>query len=79
LIWSHDQLGLLLILLLLVIAFSMSSASFRRLDNFMLIALQASIIGIVAAGQTMVLLTGGIDLSVGSVVALAGVVAASLM
>ena len=79
LIWSHDQLALLLILLLLVIAFSLPSASFRRLDNFMLIALQASIIGIVAAGQTMVLLTGGIDLSVGSVVALSGVVAASLM
>jgi ribose/xylose/arabinose/galactoside ABC-type transport system permease subunit len=62
-----------------LIIFSILSTPFRRLDNFMLIALVASLVGIVAVGQTLVLLIGGIDLSVGSVVALTGVVAAGLM
>ncbi|MEW5960477.1 MAG: GAF domain-containing protein [Chloroflexota bacterium] len=79
LIWSQDQLSLVLVLFLLALVFSLQSSSFRRLDNFMLIALEASTIGIVAAGQTLVLLTGGIDLSVGAIAALAGVVAAALM
>ncbi len=77
--WGRDQIGLLLGLILLIVGMALLSAPFRRIENFTLIAQETAAIGIVAAGQTLVILTGGIDLSVGSVVGLAGVVAASLM
>jgi ribose transport system permease protein len=77
--WSRDQTWLFVGLLLLVGAFSLLSAPFRRGGNFVLILLETSAIGIVAAGQTLVVLTGGLDLSVGSIIALTGVVAALLM
>jgi ribose transport system permease protein len=78
-IWRLDQIGALIGLLFLLLVFSFLSPSFRRAGNLLLIATMASTIGIVAVGQTLVLLTGGIDLSVSSVVALTGLVAASLM
>jgi ribose transport system permease protein len=77
--WGRSQTGVLLGLILLLVVFSLMSPSFRHIDNLMLILLQASFIGILAAGQTLVVLTGGIDLSVGSMVGLTGVVAALLM
>jgi ribose transport system permease protein len=77
--WGQSQTGVLLGLILLLAVFSLMSPPFRHIDNLMLILLQASFIGIVAAGQTLVVLTGGIDLSVGSMVGLTGVVAALLM
>jgi ribose transport system permease protein len=76
---GYEQMGLLVGLILLLVILSWLSSSFRRIDNFMLILQEASFIGIVAAGQTLVVLTGGIDLSVGSIVALTGIVAALLM
>jgi ribose transport system permease protein len=77
--WQTDQIGALFGLLVLLITFSVLSPAFRQVGNLLLIATMASTIGIVAVGQTLVLLTGGIDLSVSSVVALSGMVAASLM
>jgi ribose transport system permease protein len=77
--WSGDRIGLPLVLIFLLAGLSLLSPPFRRIDNFILILLDASIIGVVAAGQTMVILIGGIDLSVGSIVGLTGVVAALLM
>lgn len=77
--WGYDQMGLLLGLILLLAIISLLSSHFRQIDNFLLILQEASFIGIVAAGQTLVVLTGGIDLSVGSIVALTGIVAAFLM
>ncbi len=77
--WGRSQTGVLLGLIVLLIVFSLLSPPFRQTGNLMLILLQASFIGIVAAGQTLVVLTGGIDLSVGSLVGLTGVVAALLM
>jgi ribose transport system permease protein len=77
--WGRNQTGVLLGLILVLVVFSLLSPPFRQLDNLMLILLQASFIGIVAAGQTLVVLTGGIDLSVGSLIGLTGVVAALLM
>ncbi|MBN1995896.1 MAG: GAF domain-containing protein [Anaerolineae bacterium] len=76
---GYDQLGLLFGLILLLFILSLLSPHFRQLNNFMLILQEASFVGIVAAGQTLVILTGGIDLSVGSIVALTGIVAALLM
>ncbi|PYV37540.1 MAG: sugar ABC transporter permease, partial [Acidobacteria bacterium] len=59
--------------------FAILSPSFLAVDNFVNVALQIAIYGILAVGMTLVIITGGIDLSVGSVVALAGVATAGLM
>ena len=66
-------------LLLLTIAFSITSSAFMTVSNGMTIALQVTSIAILGFGATCVIITGGIDLSVGSVLALAGVVAALLV
>jgi ribose transport system permease protein len=51
-------------------------STFFSLANLVNVALSVAIVGIMSVGMTAIILTGGIDLSVGSVVALAGVVAA---
>ena len=53
-------------LALLVIAFSMLSEQFLKLDNWTNIIQQSSIIAIAAAGATFVIILAGIDLSTGS-------------
>jgi ribose/xylose/arabinose/galactoside ABC-type transport system permease subunit len=58
--------------------FAAIAPAFFSVPNLINIALSIAITGILAVGMTMVILTGGIDLSVGSVVALAGVVAAMI-
>src|ERR1051325_10466134 len=56
--------------------FAVYAPQFLSVPNLINIALSIAITGILAGGMTAVILTGGIDLSVGSVAALAGVVAA---
>ncbi|MEX5412418.1 ABC transporter permease [Atlantibacter hermannii] len=68
------RLAPLLSLVLLVLFFSFSSPFFFNTENIMTIALQTSVIGIMAIGVTYVIITAGIDLSLGSVVAFSGVV-----
>jgi ribose/xylose/arabinose/galactoside ABC-type transport system permease subunit len=58
------------------IFFALYAPQFLSVPNLINIALSIAIVGILAVGMTAVILTGGIDLSVGSVAALAGVVAA---
>jgi ribose/xylose/arabinose/galactoside ABC-type transport system permease subunit len=58
------------------IVFAALAPQFLSFENFVNVALSIAVIGILAVGMTLVILTGGIDLSIGSVVALAGVVAA---
>lgn len=58
--------------------FALGSERFLLVDNLLNIALQTSMIAIVAIGMTFTILTAGIDLSVGSVMALAGALAAGL-
>jgi ribose transport system permease protein len=70
--------SVLLILLAIGLIFTLGSDRFLTPSNLMNIALQTSIIAIVAIGMTFVMLTAGIDLSVGSVVALCGALAAGL-
>lgn len=60
------------------VVFATITPQFLSVPNLINVALSIAITGILAVGMTMVILTGGIDLSVGSVVALAGVVAATL-
>jgi ribose transport system permease protein len=63
-------------LVLLTVVFSATSNAFFTVNNAMTIALQVTSIALLGIGATCVIITGGIDLSVGSVLALAGVVAA---
>jgi ribose/xylose/arabinose/galactoside ABC-type transport system permease subunit/putative methionine-R-sulfoxide reductase with GAF domain len=77
--WNLEKGATLFGLLTLVLVFSFLSPTFRQPSNLMLVVTQAAPIAIVAVGQTIVMLIGGIDLSVSSVVALTGLVAASLM
>ncbi len=58
---------------------SVSNEFFLTAGNISNVLLQTSINGVLAIGMTFVILTRGIDLSVGSVVALAGIVSASFM
>ena len=71
--------GILLVLLLLIAVFFTTSPTFRTYQNMMNIMRQVSINGIIAMGLTYVILTGGIDLSGGSLVAVAGVVLGSIL
>ena len=70
--------GILWALFILIIILASVSPVFLTVRNFINIFKQTSITSILAIGMTFVLLTGGIDLSVGSITALAGVFAASV-
>lgn len=70
-----DSYAPLVFLLILIGLLGATTRGFATGNNFLNIARQHSIIIVLAVGQTMVMISGGIDLSVGSVVALSGVVA----
>lgn len=63
-------------ILLEMFVFAALAPQFLSFENLVNVALSIAVIGILAVGMTFVILTGGIDLSIGSVVALAGVSAA---
>lgn len=67
--------GILPELVLLCIGFELASGRFLSVGNLSIVMQQASINAMLAAGMTFVILAGGIDLSVGSILALAAVVA----
>ena len=67
------------ILVVLVIASSFVSADFLTVPNLSNVSRQVAGIGIMSIGMLLVVLTGGIDLSIGSVAALAGVITAMLI
>lgn len=69
--------GMVLILLLMVVGFTVVKPVFFRSANIINIFRQVSVIGTIAFGVTLIIITGGIDLSSGSVVALVGVITAS--
>ena len=73
------EFGSLAALILMVVIIAVSIPQFRQLENIINVTRNFSFIGIVAMGMTLVILTGGIDLSVGSVWAMSAVLAASLM
>jgi len=72
---NKSLIGLLILMLLV----SLVSPSFLSVDNLLNILRQTSINGIIAMGMTFVILTAGIDLSVGSVLALTSAVCASMI
>lgn len=70
------NLGLVIALVLLIIIGTITAGDrFANIDNFLTIIRFASIIGVISIGMTFVITAGGIDLSVGSVMGLATVVA----
>ncbi|WP_182422078.1 ribose ABC transporter permease [Aureimonas sp. ME7] len=68
-------LGMLPVLIVLCIAFSSASGRFATLQNLVIVLQQASINLVLACGMTFVILTGGIDLSIGSIVAASAIAA----
>ena len=78
-----SRYGIFLLLVILVVALSIITPLVRGEQYFLTprnltqVMLQGSINGIIALGMTFIITSGGIDLSVGSIVALAGVIGAS--
>jgi ribose/xylose/arabinose/galactoside ABC-type transport system permease subunit len=68
--------ALVIILAVFVVALALTNRSFLTVSNLNVILIQVAANALLATGATFVILTGGIDLSVGSVVGLSGVVAA---
>lgn len=70
--------GSFLVLALLLVISSLVSPTFATITNLLNVLRQMTITGVISIGMTMVILTGGIDLSVGAVVALTSVLIAGL-
>jgi ribose/xylose/arabinose/galactoside ABC-type transport system permease subunit len=69
----------LIVLVLLVIYFGIASPTFFTASSLLLIAKHVALYGILGIGMTYVIISGGIDLSVGAVVGLAGMIAGGLI
>lgn len=74
-----EQIVLLAIIVVIIVAMSISSPYFLSVRNAMNIVQYVSTYGIIAIGMTMVILTGGINLSVGGTLALSVYIAAQCM
>jgi ribose/xylose/arabinose/galactoside ABC-type transport system permease subunit len=74
-----EKLGIWAALAVLVAIASGLSPYFFTLNNFLNILNQASVVGTTAVGVTLVMITGGVDLSVGSVISLSADIAATVM
>ncbi len=69
------RFGLLGIIVVLAIFFTVAASGFATIGNAQNIGRQMAVTGVIAVGETFVIITAGIDLSVGSLLGLAGVVA----
>ncbi len=76
---NRTNLGLIAVIILMAVVFSILNPNFYSENNLRNVARQSSILGIAACGQTMVILAGGFDLSVGMVIGLISVVASLAM
>jgi len=79
-LYSVENIGLYIVFLAIIIFFSAASPYFFTLRNFMDILRQSTFVLVAALGMTLVIITAGIDLSVGSVIGLsAGVTSVILL
>ncbi|NAZ80220.1 ABC transporter permease [Kineococcus sp. R8] len=79
--WFVAQLirrAMLIVMLLVIAFFSYRSLRFSSLDNLQTILVAAAPFALIALGQTLVILTGGIDLSVGSIIAVSAMTGAAI-
>ena len=67
------------IMLVVILMFALTIPQFRTVNNLLNIIRQLPVDGIVAVGMTVVIITGGFDLSVGSVIAISGIVTMTVM
>jgi D-allose transport system permease protein len=74
-----EQYGTLCILVLIIVVFSGLSSDFMKPENIVQIFVQSAITILVALGEFFAILIAGIDLSVGSIVAITGILTAKLM
>jgi fructose transport system permease protein len=74
----YPALSPALVLLLSVVVFGLLSDRFLRPENLSLITQQVAVVGALAIGQTLIILTAGIDLSVGSIMVLSSMVMAQV-
>jgi ribose transport system permease protein len=75
----QEWYGALVAVLILGVLLSIASPYFLNSRNLSNILVQASVIALLAGGQTFVILTGGVDLAVGALTALAGAIAGHMM
>lgn len=75
----YGKVGVYFLLLIVIVVFALLSDVFLSINNIKNIGKQVSMIGICAAGISMVILTGGIDISCGSIIALVTVIGAYTM
>ena len=75
----YPALSPAVVLVLGIIVFSFLSDRFFRLENFSLMTQIVSYIGVLAVGQTLIILTAGIDLSIGAVMVLSSFVMAKMV
>ncbi len=71
-----NEVGIAAVVVLVAVVLSVLSPNFRTIENAQVLLLNGAVIAFLALGQTFVLLTGGIDLSTGSNIALTGMIAA---
>ena len=76
---TRQQFGVVLALVLLIVVASFASDRFLTVPNLLNVLRQVAIVGILAVGQTFVILTAGIDLSVGAILGVSVVLFASLL
>jgi ribose transport system permease protein len=74
----YQKYGIIVLLIIEIAVFSILQERFLKLENILLVGRQISFIGITSIGMTMVLLTGGIDISVGAMLAVTGVISTVL-
>jgi ribose/xylose/arabinose/galactoside ABC-type transport system permease subunit len=76
--WALEY-GIVLVLVLLIVFFSTQNSRFFSVNVMMTILKQVAITGIASVGMTYVIITGGIDLSVGAIAGLTGIISSMLM
>ncbi len=77
--WRWEASGILVALVALMLVLSLATDNFLSTYNLSVVARQAAFVGLVALGQTLVLLVGGIDLSVGAAAGLSAIVGSLLL
>jgi len=76
---SSESIGLIIALIVMIVTFSFLSPNYFTSKNFMNILVSASLIGLIAVGEAMLLIGGFLDLSPGAVAAFSGVFATMLL
>ena len=76
---QREELGILIVLILVCLWFTVTTKSFATIYNAALVIRQFSIIGIMAVGMFFIVSAGGIDLSIGAILAVSATTVARSM